>query len=63
MRPSENGGITIPLIVFDPDRMTQVIDNFITNAIKFSQPGTKIEVSTSLDEGQAVISIKDQGPA
>jgi signal transduction histidine kinase len=34
----------LPLVRIDPLRMNQAVDNLVTNAIKFSEPGTKIEI-------------------
>lgn len=38
-----------------------VIDNLITNAIKFSYPNSKIEITASQNETQIVLSVKDFG--
>lgn len=45
----------------DPHRMEQVISNLITNAAKFSSPGTQIEVRVSIDEDRLVTTVSDQG--
>ena len=45
----------------DQKRIVQVIINFVSNAIKFSPPGSKIKI-TSLREGTRVkVSVTDQG--
>jgi signal transduction histidine kinase len=44
----------------DKERITQVIDNLLTNAIKFTKEGT-IYVSIESKDSQAVISVKDNG--
>jgi len=52
----------IPDLLFDTSAMTQVMNNFIGNAIKFSPPGTRILVATQ-NGGEAVrFSVTDEGP-
>jgi two-component system sensor histidine kinase TctE len=46
----------------DDFSLKQMIRNFMENAIKFSQMGDSVQVSLSLDEGCANLSISDQGP-
>ncbi|MEQ9764221.1 cell wall metabolism sensor histidine kinase VicK [Streptococcus jiangjianxini] len=48
-------------IEIDNDKMTQVIDNIINNAIKYSPDGGEITVSMRTTETQLIISISDQG--
>ena len=48
-------------IEIDTDKMTQVIDNILNNAIKYSPDGGKITVSMKTTEDQMILSIKDQG--
>ncbi|MDX5324601.1 MAG: cell wall metabolism sensor histidine kinase WalK [Exiguobacterium sp.] len=45
----------------DQDKMTQVIDNIITNAIKFSPDGGTITFRTMLRANRLVVGIKDDG--
>lgn len=45
----------------DRDRMTQVIDNIISNAIKYSPNGGKITFKIEKRIRQIVISVKDEG--
>lgn len=52
----------IPPISFDSSAITQVIGNFLTNAIKFSQPETKVVVTTESDGSNVRFSVQDQGP-
>jgi PAS domain S-box-containing protein len=51
----------IPTLEFDPDRIQQVVVNILDNAIKFSDPGKKLEVKTQSRQGEALVSIADQG--
>jgi signal transduction histidine kinase len=38
------------------------LNNLISNAVKFSQPGTTVEVSAAADDGGVLISVRDEGP-
>ncbi|KPV50667.1 hypothetical protein SE17_25565, partial [Kouleothrix aurantiaca] len=49
------------LIVGDPLRLEQVLQNLIQNAIKYSPNGGRIEVRVEARSGQAHISVSDQG--
>lgn len=52
----------VPPIVFDSDRIVQVLNNFISNAIKFTkQGGITIKVTNKSKEGHVLISIIDTG--
>lgn len=51
----------VPRIMIDPNRIGQVIDNLLTNALKFSNSGTKVSLSTRLTDGKVVIAVTDQG--
>jgi signal transduction histidine kinase len=47
---------------FDRSRIKQVVDNLVTNAIKFSNPGTNIRFSAYSDDGKIYFSMADTGP-
>jgi len=51
----------LPTIEADPDRVSQVLRNLITNAIKFSQEDSKIEVEAKLRENDILFSVRDYG--
>jgi len=51
----------VPRIMIDPNRIGQVIDNLLTNALKFSDSGTKVNLSTSFTDEKVIISVTDQG--
>ena len=53
--------ITSVWIEIDTDKMTQVIDNILNNAIKYSPDGVKITVTMKTTDDQMILSISDQG--
>jgi len=46
----------------DPVLLRRAVVNLLDNAIKYSPAGTSIYVTLSMRDGQAVLSIRDQGP-
>ncbi|MEM7551327.1 MAG: sensor histidine kinase [Bacteroidota bacterium] len=46
-----------------PDLLRRITDNLVSNALKFSKPNTKVQISIFInDPGYWVLSVKDQGP-
>jgi PAS domain S-box-containing protein len=45
----------------DPDRLSQVVANLLTNAARYTPAGGHIAVRLSRDDGMAVLSVKDDG--
>ena len=51
-----------PTVIFsDRKLLKNILINLITNAIKFSNEGTKISISTIANKDEAAISLTDQG--
>jgi two-component system sensor histidine kinase VicK len=48
-------------IEIDEDKLTQVLDNIISNAMKYSPEGGQITFSVKEEEDKIIVSIKDQG--
>ena len=49
------------LINADPDALEKIVGNVIANAIKFTPPNGRIDVSAARDEGMVTITISDTG--
>ena len=46
----------------DADRIREAIDNLVSNAIKYTPVGGRMELSMSVDDDGIAICIKDEGP-
>jgi PAS domain S-box-containing protein len=51
-----------PIVLVDEGRITQVLDNLISNAIKYSPQGGKIRISGEVSDDCVIISVEDEGP-
>ena len=49
-------------VAADRERLRQVVDNLISNAVKFSPPGSAIQVRAIPDDQDWLIEVEDQGP-
>jgi PAS domain S-box-containing protein len=54
-------GITIPVIA-DPERIGQVLNNYLTNALKYSQEGRPVDVQLKKEENVVCVLVRDEGP-
>ncbi|MBI2568163.1 MAG: PAS domain S-box protein [Candidatus Schekmanbacteria bacterium] len=45
----------------DADRLTQVMDNLLSNAAKFSPPGVPVEILMEISDGVVRVSVRDHG--
>ncbi len=51
-----------PMNIFaDKEKIGQVLTNFLSNAAKYSPAGQPIEITCNYVDGQAVVSVKDEG--
>ncbi|HEY7240920.1 MAG TPA: ATP-binding protein [Burkholderiales bacterium] len=46
----------------DPEKLRSIIDNLVSNAVKFTPPGGRITVKARVQSGEAVIEVIDSGP-
>jgi PAS domain S-box-containing protein len=51
----------VPPLEGDPHRLAQVLDNLLTNAIKFTPEGGRVTISARVDGDEAVIEVADTG--
>jgi signal transduction histidine kinase len=52
----------LPPLAADPARLTQVLVNLLSNAAKYSPPGSTVTLEIALRVGWLAVSIADQGP-
>jgi len=45
----------------DPIRLAQIVGNLLTNAAKFSQPGSRVEVTLQDRDGEHELRVRDEG--
>lgn len=51
-----------PTMRLDHSKIEQVLDNLISNAVKYSAESTPVEITLSVADGMATITIRDHGP-
>jgi signal transduction histidine kinase len=57
-----DAGHDLPDIDVDPDRMVQVLDNIMSNALRFTPEGGRVQLSARDDRGQVQLIVEDDGP-
>ena len=53
---------TLPSLLADAGKLEQVLNNLISNAIKFSYPQSTVEVSVTVEGERVVLAVHDHGP-
>jgi signal transduction histidine kinase len=51
-----------PVVLADETRISQVISNLISNAIKYSKEGGEIRISGQVKPNYIIVCVSDQGP-
>jgi len=52
----------VPDVIFDSNRISQVIDNLVSNAIKFSPANSTIHIALAETGNGVRVSVRDEGP-
>lgn len=52
----------LPFLLANEDRVEQVLVNFLTNAIRYSPPGSTISLRAFSATGNITVAVEDQGP-
>jgi signal transduction histidine kinase/CheY-like chemotaxis protein len=50
-----------PVLVGDPERLQQVLWNLLSNSVKFSRPGGRVDVLVRLDTRHLILAVSDEG--
>ncbi len=53
---------SLPAVRGDADRLRQLVDNLISNAIKYSDSGGEVMVEARAGEGEVIVRVRDLGP-
>jgi PAS domain S-box-containing protein len=54
---------TVPVVAnVDAGKLERIVDNLVTNALKYSPPGTKVSVSVASDGDTLLLRVDDSGP-
>ncbi|WP_019988302.1 sensor histidine kinase [Rudanella lutea] len=51
-----------PILRTDPESLVRVLDNLISNALKFSDFGKKVQIDAYVHHESLIVSVQDQGP-
>jgi signal transduction histidine kinase len=57
LRPAQN----LPRVTMDPDKIREVLQNLIDNAIKYSRRGGTVTIGIQKEVGSVLVSVADQG--
>ena len=56
-----NAPVQISEILIDIGKIEQVLNNLISNAVKYSFPNTTVQVKISQNDSEVIVSVTDQG--
>jgi signal transduction histidine kinase len=52
----------LPRVHVDPGQLERILANLLSNALKYSTPGTPVRLTVTSRSDEAVVSVADQGP-
>lgn len=53
---------SLPHVRGDAERLRQLVDNLISNAVKYSDSGGEVHVEAQADDGHVIVRVRDSGP-
>jgi signal transduction histidine kinase len=53
---------TLPRIRGDRNRLHQIVQNLVDNAVKYSPAGAEVRVTAETDDGHVRVAVSDMGP-
>lgn len=53
---------SLPAVRGDAERLRQLVDNLISNSIKYSDMGSEVQVDAYADDGHVIVRVRDEGP-
>jgi signal transduction histidine kinase len=51
-----------PAVAGDPQQLAILLNNLVTNALRHTPAGGKVDVETGIENGRAFVSVIDSGP-
>ncbi|HEX2988784.1 MAG TPA: ATP-binding protein, partial [Chloroflexota bacterium] len=51
----------LPSVSTDPDRLQRILINLLSNALKYSHPGSTVRVTLAQRDGEVVVAVSDRG--
>jgi signal transduction histidine kinase len=52
----------LPRVRGDAERLRQLVDNLISNAVKYSDAGGEVQVEAAANDGHVIVRVSDSGP-
>jgi signal transduction histidine kinase len=53
---------SLPIVHGDPERLRQLLDNLVSNAVKYSAAGQEVRVTVGGANGRIRLAVRDEGP-